>query len=471
MKRLNLLGALGVMLTLGLLASAYRFHEQQSNNFDNKPAAPLPYPSKAPAFGTLSIRSNFLALDGKPLFLNGDAAWSLLVVPSEQDAYEYLRIRREQGFNSVLVNLIEHYVGGPRNQNGDLPFVGNQDFKQPNEAYFKHADRVLAEASRLGMIVLLAPAYLGYECGVEGWCETMRKASVQDLQRYGEYVGRRYSQFRNVIWVHGGDADARRFDIMEKVSSVNNGIRLAGGRQLQTAHCARNHSGNECYAELQLDFDTAYASCTTTDSVMANIYASKTNASIHSRPFVYIEGTYENMKESPFCIGDQFLRAMIGGASGHVFGNQPVWDFGNNWKQNLDSPGSRTIRVLWRALAPTRSGKWSVLKDPGFGENHNFVALFSENTHSSILFYIRQKQIIDPALMTHKVTMRSCWLDLRKLDKNIRSDSFTPANATKGSMYCFDVKPGHAPKPPHTSDWLVLAIPRIGSSQHPWSHF
>lgn len=471
MGRFHLFGTLAAILVLSLLTSTYLFQNKKIALIGNKPIAPLPSPSKSPAFGVLKTGSDSLVLDGKPLFLNGDAAWSLLVVPSEQDAIEYLRTRHAQGFNAVLVNLVEHFVGGPRNHNGDLPFVGEQNFMQPNEAYFKHADRVFAEASRLGMIVLLAPAYLGYECGVEGWCAVMQKVSVHDLQHYGEYLGQRYSQYRNIIWVHGGDADARRFNIMEKVAAVAKGISLAGGKQLNTAHCARDLAGNECYANLHLDFDTAYASCTTTSSAIARMHQLNAKTAKHSGHFVYIEGIYENMKESPDCIRDQFLLAMLGGASGHVFGNQPVWDFGNNWKLNLDSPGSRMISSLWRALEPTRSGKWSIPTPYTSSKGSYFTPLRRNMTNGSILFYVKHHQTIDAALLTSNLTLRTCWLDLQKLDMHSKLNSFAPNNALRDSIACSDVKPGLALTPPHVSDWLALAVPYAGRAQHPWSHF
>src|SRR5690606_38242971 len=46
--------------------------------------------------------------EGKPFFLHGDAAWSLIAQLNDDDAATYLEDRRARGFNAVLVNLLEH---------------------------------------------------------------------------------------------------------------------------------------------------------------------------------------------------------------------------------------------------------------------------------------------------------------------------------------------------------------------------
>ena len=46
--------------------------------------------------------------DGDPFLIHGDAAWSLVLQLDPQQTADYLSTRRDQGFNALVVNLIEH---------------------------------------------------------------------------------------------------------------------------------------------------------------------------------------------------------------------------------------------------------------------------------------------------------------------------------------------------------------------------
>jgi len=110
--------------------------------------------------------------EGTPFFWSGDAAWSLIVQLSKEDAEFYLDNRQAKGFNVLMVNLIEHRfcTNAPNNFYNEPPFTGKM-FTTPNEKYFAHADYVIKAAAKRGIIVLLFPMYLGYDCGIDGWCE------------------------------------------------------------------------------------------------------------------------------------------------------------------------------------------------------------------------------------------------------------------------------------------------------------
>src|SRR5690348_12742655 len=78
--------------------------------------------------------------NGEPFLVQGDAPWSLIVGLTNEEAEKYLETRRQQGFNSIIVNLIEHKFRGPVNRYGEGPFLTAGDFSTPNEKYFEHAD-------------------------------------------------------------------------------------------------------------------------------------------------------------------------------------------------------------------------------------------------------------------------------------------------------------------------------------------
>src|SRR6185436_7065290 len=104
---------------------------------------------------------------GKPFLLHGDSAWSLIGDLSNADAEQYLEDRRQKGFNTVLVSLLEHKFSthAPNNATNDPPFTTPGDYGTPNEAYFAHADQIIQMAASKGMLVLLTPSYLGFRGG------------------------------------------------------------------------------------------------------------------------------------------------------------------------------------------------------------------------------------------------------------------------------------------------------------------
>ena len=100
------------------------------------------------------------------------------------------------------------------------------------------------------------------------------------------------------------------------------------------------------------------------------------------RPFVLIESTYEGEHNStPDQIRRQAYWAMLGGACGQFFGNNPIWHFDGpglypvktTWKEALDGTGSRDMTRLrdffvglpWHRLEPEKNHE--VVTD-GYGD-------------------------------------------------------------------------------------------------------
>ena len=132
----------------------------------SRPATPLPLVPAATQF-PLSVspdRRRLLDPTGRPVLLQGDAAWSLIANTTIDEATRYLDERRALGFNTIMVSVIEYLFSAdpPRNLAGAEPFLTPGDFRTPNPAYMDHVERVLQLIADRGFLVLLAPAYLGY---------------------------------------------------------------------------------------------------------------------------------------------------------------------------------------------------------------------------------------------------------------------------------------------------------------------
>jgi hypothetical protein len=284
----------------------------------------------------------------------------------EVDAY--LEDRAARGFNTLLVNLIEHKFARtpPANAYGQVPFSRPGDFSTPNEAYFAHVDWVVQRAASKGFLLLLVPALAGYDGGEQGWYrETVRNGPAK-MRDYGRFLGRRYARFANIMWVHGGDYNPPD---RAPINALVAGIREYDRRALHTAHAAPETAAADFWGtEGWLDVNTVY----TYGDVRAKSLAQ--HARPGPMPFFFIEGRYENEAAdgTPHRMRVQAYEAVLSGAMGHVFGNNPIWHFDGpglyparvNWRQALDGPGSRSMSHVhalfasrpWWTLAPDVSG-------------------------------------------------------------------------------------------------------------------
>jgi hypothetical protein len=283
-----------------------------------------------------------LDTSGVPYLINGAAPWSLAVVPNRAELDLYLDDRKSKGFNAIIVNAIEHKFGGPANSSGDEPFLKNGDFSTPNDAYFDHVEWIIHEAAVRDMLVFLSPAYLGYQCGDEGWCQEILRASPAVLRDYGRYLGSRFVGHPNIVWVNGGDVDAAAYGALDAVNEIVIGITETDAVHLHTAHCGPGRSALDCYDTAWLDINTTYVR----DCATVALHTRKDSQRTRAMPFLLFEGLYENEDASATCLRWQAYTSILGGSVGHAFGNKPIWFFGDGWQSALDSDGAKYMQVV-----------------------------------------------------------------------------------------------------------------------------
>jgi len=305
-----------------------------------------------------------LDANGEPQFFAAASTWHLAMRISREDVERVLDDRAGKGFNSLLLMLMvpDGYYGAVDNFYGDAPFDLSGDFSTPNAAYFDHVEWVLDAADARGMTVFLAPAYLGFDCGPEGWCAEMQAAGVDAMRNWGRWVGQRFVDQANIVWVQGGDADASVYGVEELVDAVAEGILEVDSTHLHTAHCARNLSGEDCYDRPWLDINSTYSDCQLVTADLRQSYQSSS-----ARPYIFIEGRYEFEEDgTDECIRYQSHAALLGGAVGNFYGSRDIWCFEPGWEATLDSKGSRDLAHYHELL---QSRPWELL-NPDF---HHFV--------------------------------------------------------------------------------------------------
>jgi hypothetical protein len=335
---------------------------------------------------------------GTPFFLAGDAAWSLIAQLADSDADAYLADRAQRGFTLVLANLIEHQFAthAPADIYGLAPFTGRA-FATPNEAYFAHADHVLQAAAQQGLVVLLDPLYLGYACGSQGWCAEVQAASTADLTGWGRYVGTRYRDYDNLIWLIGGDTDPTA--VATQVQAVVDGIRAVDTRHLMTAHNARGQMAVAPWP--------GAAWLTVNDVYTGSSTAYQPGLTAYHRtpvlPYFLIEAIYENEGATAQELRAQAYWTVLSGGFGQVFGNCPMWGLGapqlsgfcsgSDWRGQLGSPGAVNMQYLqrlfrsrhWQALVPDE-GHGALTAGYGSGTGYATAAVAADS--SSLIAYL-----------------------------------------------------------------------------------
>jgi len=285
----------------------------------------------------------------RPVLIQGDAAWSLIVGLNAAEVERYLQDRRRKGFNTLMVNLIEHKFckNPPNNAAGEGPFTTPGDFTTPNEKYFTFADWVIKKAGENGLQVLLAPIYLGYKGTDEGFYEEALANGPEKCLEYGRFLGKRYRDFDNIIWLMGGDRNPG--PAAADVDMVALGIREFDKRHLFTGHVAPESSPVEEFAAGRwLDFNTTYTYGIVHQKLLADYNRTPT------LPFFLIESSYEGEhNSSEVQIRRQAYWAVLCGGVGHIMGNRPIWLFDPGWEAALDSPGSLGM-MHWGRLFNSR---------------------------------------------------------------------------------------------------------------------
>jgi hypothetical protein len=329
---------------------------------------------------------------GKPFFISGDSAWSLIAQLTREQADQYLEDRRAKGFTAVLVSLLEstYSANPPKNVYGDGPFTTAGDYSTPNERYFAHADYVINSAAAKGMVVLLTPSYLG--CCGDGWLQTMQANGTTKLTSYGQYLGNRYRGFGNIVWVNGGDQAPSASSDKALINAIANGIRSTDSAKLQTYHTGRFSSPLQYLGTSApwLTLNNIYTDATT---IVAQAFGEYARSSM---PFFLIESDYEQGVNPPGqLVRLQAYQAMLSGATGHVSGNSPVWNFNasswanppGTWQQALNNPGARSMAPLaslfalraWWALQPD-TGNTFLTNGVGSGADRAVAARASDGS-------------------------------------------------------------------------------------------
>jgi hypothetical protein len=348
----------------------------------------------------------------RPFSILGEAAWSLIAGLADADVDRYLEDRRQKGFNTVLVNLLEHFFvsNPPNNAYGVGPFTTPGDFSTPNEPYFAFADTVIRKAAAKGILVLLTPAYLGYPASGHGWSTEMAQNGVTKLKSYGNYLGNRYRTQPNILWVNAGDSPTPDKSLVDAVAT---GIRMVDTVHLQTAHAYEGYSALSFFGSYSwLDVDSIYQQAPSINLAATSEY----NLATH-KPFFLIESFYENEHNTTNkTVRQEAYEPLLGGGMGQIFGNRPIWLFDTGWQDALNSQGSRDMQSLhalfgarrWDLLVPDQTSSFLTA---GWSSGTDRASAARASDGSWGLAYLPSSRNITVDLSGFSGAVRASWFD------------------------------------------------------------
>jgi hypothetical protein len=429
--------------------------------------------------------------NGVPFRVHGDAAWSLIANLTVAEVDTYLDARRSQGFNAVIVNLIEHKFAqkAPANVSGVYPFgkdlsgagytSGNQyaDFSTMNEAWFVYADQVLQAITSRGLLAIVNPAYVGYggpttaSVANEGWSADMNANVSGQCTKYGQYVGNRYRGYRNVLWLNVTDAIPGVGSPMETcVKQVMAGVKVGSGNGgssgLHSIELLRTHNSTDdltASATGSWDYNSVYVrsmwkgGTPFTQGRSAYDYAPAIPALVIEDLYA---GTYSGAPTTAQA-RDEAWGDVLSTIGGYVFGQDLVWSFGNGngpgprvaWNAELATNeaadmqrlGTFMSSIAWQTLVPSTS----LVTAGGGGEGTaDYVNAAVASDGSLGVVYI-------PAAHSGSVT-----IDLSKMRGMVTARWYDPTAGTLATLGTFASSGTHAFSTPGkngagAADWVL----------------
>jgi hypothetical protein len=312
--------------------------------------------------GKLKVSENqrFLVFeDGTSFFYLADTGWELFHRLTKDETEKYLENRREKGFTVIQAVILAELDGlNTPNMEGEKPLINNDPTKI-NEKYFQHVDWVIKKAEEKGIFIGLLPTW-GDKVDKQ-WGVGPVIFNAENAEKYGEIVGTRYKDFKNIIWINGGDRQGGGNNL-PVWNALAKGIKKVDKNHLMTFHpMGGNSSSRWFHNESWLDFNMIQTghgerSYSAYKKLLIPDYNLKP-----TKPTFDGEPRYEDHPHDwkPDILGwfdDADVRQAIywnlfTGGFGHTYGCHAIWQMlapgrdpvgfaRNSWEADLDLPGA-----------------------------------------------------------------------------------------------------------------------------------
>ncbi len=396
----------------------------------------------------------------QPVFIVGDDAFAMDGNLSDSDLETYLSDRASKGFNLIWISVVDNVysINPPNDFLGNAPFSGG-DFLNMQEAYFSQLDYVIQRAAAYGITVLLNPAFSGNPCNGGGWCPEMEAASDATMTAYGSFLGNRYKNYSNIIWLIGGDAEISQLGsaLKNKLNDIAVGIRSADTVHLMTAENIRGQSAlDEWSGASWLGLNALYN--------VPSDFPAAANAN-YTRPdflpFFELEDWYEGEHSmTPLGLRTEAYWAVLSGAYlGGLFGNNAIWPFGDSWdtmgqtwQSQLGSTGSVQRSIMGKLFRSREH--WKMVPDinhtvvtAGYGSGQTLTVASRTSDGQTIIAYIPNGNATTITVDLTKITSQS---------QQANCAWFNPSTGATTQIGVFPNTGSHNFTAPDSNDWVLL---------------
>jgi hypothetical protein len=297
----------------------------------------------------VSDNKHFLVFDdGTPFFYLGDTAWELFHRLSKSDAEKYLENRRSKGFTVIQAVALAELDGlNTPNAEGEKPLIDNDPTK-PNEKYFAHVDWVVKKAEEKGIFIGLLPSW-GDKWNKSTWGMGPEIFTPENARIYGKYLGNRYKNSPNIIWIMGGDRPVETDLHRQIISQMAMGLRDGdGGAHLISFHPTGGSGSSKNFQnDPWLDFNMR-------QNGHSLSYTERYHSTLDDynltpvKPVLDAEPIYEdhpinfNPDQNGHSVAADVRRPLywdlFSGACGHTYGHHSVWQMYATDKEPINRP-------------------------------------------------------------------------------------------------------------------------------------
>jgi len=317
-----------------------------------------------------SNKRHLITADDKPFFWLGDTGWELFHKLNKEDATFYFKKRSEQGFNVIQAVALAELDGlHSPNAYGNLPFM-NDDLTKPNEQYFQYIDSLIDIAASYHLYIAMLPTW-GDKVFKDSWGKGPEIFNPSNAYNYGKWIGNRYKNKTNIIWIIGGDRDTRENSkdvtiwrnmakgVIDGVGNADNAL-LTFHPQPKATGSSSKWFHSDGWLDLNM-LQTGHCRDTEVWETVKNDIDLKP-----AKPVLNGESIYEEM---PVCFNAKELGyanaydirkaaylSVFAGACGHTYGCGPVIFFGDKgtnffanlhgWRESLDFTGANEMKFL-----------------------------------------------------------------------------------------------------------------------------
>lgn len=380
--------------------------------------------------------------DGSPFFWLGDTAWELFHRLTKEEIQHYLDNRKAKGFNVIQAVILAEMDGLHRpNQYGDVPLI-NQHPEKPNESYFQLVDDVIASAYERKLFIGLLPTW--GDKVTRMWGVGPEIFTTENAYRYGNWLGNRYKDRENIIWILGGDRPAIHDSVDTRPiwQAMAKGILEAtDGKALLSYHISggAHSTSQQIHDEPWLHINMMQSGHGSGHDVPVWEWITRDRALTPTKPTLDSEPNYEDHPVNPwpnwdpkngyfddYDVRKQTYRSVFAGACGVTYGHHSIWQFWSEreekinhanryWTEALDRPGAFQVGYLRQLIESRpfvdRLPDQTIVVD-GQGEKGQHIRAFKDGKGSYLMVYIPLGGTIAVNTLVLKAdTLRGWWFN------------------------------------------------------------